>query len=222
MRHSGRSTPLARPPSPRPDEAGVVIVEMAAAIGLLALLLIGSTEVALLMTQKRKAELAHYVAGDLVSSHVGGFTCAQFRDYVAAAIAVYRAGNLGASTGSANGAEAETEVGTPEFRFRLAGVKVRREDGVLHARTAWTAEADLASDYALGADVVLPPEMMIEGQFYVLLDGRTYLRSPFHFFSTSDGYFTVLANERVFVPRHQSSLMLSGPQDARCAYDNAI
>ena len=222
MRRHARPLPAARPPSSRRDEAGVVVLEMAVAIALLATLLIGSTEVALIMTQKRKAELAYYVAGDLVSSHIGVFTCAQLRDYVTAAIAVYRAGNMGAAPGSANGTDPEAEMGTPEFRFRLAGVKVRREYGVLHARIAWSAQADVSSDYALGADVDLPPEMMIEGQFYLLLDGRTYLRSPLHFFAASSGTFMVIANERIFVPRHQSSLMLSGPQDARCAYDATI
>lgn len=201
------------------DCAAAVAIEMAAAIGFLTVSLLALVEVGVMQVQYRQGDHGYAVFSDLIQTHQGDMTCAQVGAYFDIAFTAFLAGNPAASdtmieTGANNNA------GSDEFRLRLAGVRVGREDDEFVARVQWHARMAGATHFQLGDEVILPDELLIDNQFYLILQGRTHVVPVFTFLTGGrDQVFGRDIDEQIFLPRYSGSIEIIGPETSWCEHD---
>lgn len=201
------------------NQAASVAIEMAAAIGFLTVGLLSLIEMGTMQIQFRQGDNAYAVFSDLVSSHQGDLSCSQLDSYYEIAFSAFKAGNPAAAATVNDEDNPDDRVGSEEFRLHLAGVRVEEENGDLAARVHWQVRFADTTQYVVDAEVTLPAELLIENQFYFLLQGRTHVTPLFSFLAVgSDGYFDVEVDEQIFLPRFVSNMALVGPQTNWCEY----
>ena len=201
------------------ERSGAVAVEMAAVFGLLTVALLGLVEVGISQTQQKYADHAFAVFSELLMSHRGDVTCEQIDEYFTLAVQTFNTGNVGPEQSQGNFTSGSEQPKSKPIRLRVAGVEIERDsNGSVRQVVKWHSRKDFSTEYSLGPQNILPTNLEIEGQFYFVVEGRTYLYPAFNLLSGGGEPLIEDIEPHIFLPRYQSTTDMTGTKTSWCEF----
>ncbi|MEO0328916.1 MAG: TadE family protein [Pseudomonadota bacterium] len=209
------------------NENGVVSIEAAIILPVMGAILLGSYAYGSVLMQKSRAYYSFYSTGDVISSKETAITC-DFLDRVTTlAYEGYEYGNWGKlSARSPYYQDGWTDRGAEDLRLQIHGIRVLSpgdpdyNPNNARARILWSFHRTWngirrermtePGDY-----IDVPPAYRLPGEFYVLMEGRHFMRFPIDFGDKSKNDWRSLweqGYQTYWSPRYQPEINLTGSE----------